>query len=68
LSRELSDLGLLVAGDYIKRAEFDKGIDKLYEKLDDFDHRIMVRFDGLFVEMKGKMDRSEYREKVTRPE
>jgi len=68
LSEDLHELAKLVAGDYVKRSEFEKGFDKIYAKLDEVDAKIMTRFDGLFEEVKKKVDKSECHERSLGPD
>jgi hypothetical protein len=52
----------LVAGTYIKREEFNRGMDMLLAKLDLIDRNLIVRFDGLATKLETKMDRGDCRE------
>jgi hypothetical protein len=52
----------LVAGTYIKREEFNRGMDFLSAKLDVINQNLIVRFDGLSSKLETKMDRGDCRE------
>lgn len=46
LSTKVQAIEVLVAGNYIKRAEFDQKIDALFRKLDDIDEKLDRRTAG----------------------
>lgn len=45
LHERIHELDKLVAGDYVKRIEFDKNIEKLFKKLDDISEKINSKAD-----------------------
>lgn len=46
LSTKVQAIEVLVAGNYIKRVEFDQKIDALFRKLDDIDEKLDRRTQG----------------------
>lgn len=46
LSTKVQSIEVLVAGNYIKRVEFDQKIDALFRKLDDIDEKLDRRTAG----------------------
>ena len=52
----------LVAGTYIKRDEFNRGMDLLSDKLDNINNNLNIRFDGINAKLESKMDRGDCRE------
>ncbi len=67
LAKDLHDLEKLVAGDYVKRAEFEKSFDRLYEKLDEMGKTITSRIDGLSLQIGDKLDKSDYHDSLNTP-
>lgn len=45
LHDRIHELDKLVAGDYVKRIEFDKNIEKLFKKLDDISDKLNSKAD-----------------------
>lgn len=45
LGDRIHELDKLVAGDYVKRIEFDKNIEKLFKKLDDISEKLNSKAD-----------------------
>lgn len=45
LGDRIHELDKLVAGDYVKRIEFDKNIEKLFKKLDDISDKLNSKAD-----------------------
>jgi Na+/phosphate symporter len=57
MAKEITNINVNLPSNYITKAEFNRSIDILYQKLDEMDEHMEKRFDRLFEKLDTKADK-----------
>lgn len=67
LVKKVQNIEVLIAGDYVKKDDFERVVSTVFERLETISDRLVAKIDGLATVLAQKVDRQEYDGRDRRP-
>lgn len=60
LVKKVQNIEVLIAGDYVKKEEFDRVVSRVFERIDAMADRLAGKIDGIAAVLSHKVDKSDW--------